>query len=214
MTHYLYTRFSPNNQAYQQHLTMMLADLPEATHVEDKVRGFVPPLERPAFSQLFEQLQSGDTVVIWWLTAFGKDFSQVNQTVKQLLDKGVHLQLMCEPLRFSPDSPQTDTLLSLLIGYEKVQTMHRLFAAEQGRKALKGNPDAWQQKFRGRPADRAKHKQIATLLLEGYTLQKVAEQCDVSLSTVKRVKAKLKQIDDEGGLRRRGRCHQRGGDES
>ena len=65
-------------------------------------------------------------------------------------------------------------------------------------------PQMWKQKFRGRPADKAKHQHLATLLLEGNTLQSVAEQCDVSLSTVKRVKAKLNQFDEEGSLRRRG----------
>ncbi|ROV57963.1 recombinase family protein [Vibrio ponticus] len=214
MTQYLYTRFSPKNQAYQEHVAALSAFAPDAKHIEDQVRGFVPPQERPAFKQMFDALQDGDTVVVWWLTAFGKDFSQVNATVRLLLNKGVTLQLMCEPICFEPNSQQSETLLSLLFGYEKVQTMHRLFAAEQGRQAIKNDPQLWQQKFRGRPADRAKHKQIATLLLEGHTLQSVAEQCDVSLSTVKRVKAKLKQIDDEGGLRRRGHIHQRGGDES
>ena len=214
MTHYLYTRFSPRNRAYQEHVDSMLTQVPDAKHVEDRVRGFIPPMERAEFYQMYQTLQAGDTVIVWWLTAFGKDFSQVNSTVNQLLDKGVTLQLMCEPLCFTPHSEQSQTLLNLLTGYEKVQTMHRLFAAEQGRRAMKDDPSLWQQKFRGRPANQAKHQQIATLLLEGNTLQSVAEQCDVSLSTVKRIKAKLTNLDDEGGLRRRGHMHQRGGDES
>ncbi|PSU29047.1 hypothetical protein C9I99_25295 [Photobacterium lutimaris] len=68
---------------------------------------------------------------------------------------------------------------------------------------MKQDPERWQQKFRGRPADREKHQQIAALLLEGDKLQQVADRYEVSLSTVKRVKGKLSQFDDEGTLRTR-----------
>ncbi|MFZ8769839.1 recombinase family protein [Vibrio harveyi] len=204
MATFLYTRHSPKNRAYPEQLNALKAFVPEAIHLEDKVRGCTPPAERQAFQQLLTTVQTGDTVVLWWLTAFGRDFSQALSTIQTLLNKGVTLKTVCEPLTFEPSSVQTQTLISLLSGYGQVQTQHRLFAAEQGRKALKDNPQMWKQKFRGRPADKAKHQHIATLLLEGNTLQSVAEQCDVSLSTVKRVKAKLNQFDEEGSLRRRG----------
>ncbi|EKO3842482.1 recombinase family protein [Vibrio harveyi] len=204
MATFLYTRHSPKNRAYPEQLNALKAFDPEAIHLEDKVRGCTPPAKRHAFQQLINTVQSGDTVVLWWLTAFGRDFNQALNTIQALLDQGVTLKTVCEPLTFEPGSVQTQTLISLLSGYGQVQTQHRLFAAEQGRKALKDNPQMWKQKFRGRPADKAKHQHIATLLLEGNTLQSVAEQCDVSLSTVKRVKAKLNQFDEEGSLRRRG----------
>ncbi|RTR29702.1 recombinase family protein [Shewanella atlantica] len=212
MATYLYTRFSPKNKAYPEQLAAMTSLAPGAEHFQDKVRGDVPPMERTAFSQLFKSLGSGDTVLIWWLTEFGHDFSQTLQVITDLLEKGVILQTLCEPLVFEPDSPHRHALLALLSGYGKVQTQRRLFAAEQGRKALKDKPEQWKQKFCGRPADKEKHQQIATLLLEGQTLQSVAEQCDVSLSTVKRVKAKLNTFDDEGSLRRRAKTHSPSGD--
>ncbi|SDJ46667.1 Site-specific DNA recombinase [Ferrimonas sediminum] len=214
MTHYLYTRYSPKNRAYQEQLATMTAAFPGAAHVEDSIHGQVPPFERPQFTRLFDTLESGDTLVIWWLTAFGRDFNQVLATVNRLLDKGVALQLICEPLRLEPRNEQTNTLLLLLSGYDKVQTQHRLYAAEQGRNALKDQPELWKKKFRGRPADKAKHQHIASLLLDGHTLQSVAEQCDVSLSTVKRVKARLSEVDDEGSLRRRGDMAAADGDAS
>ncbi len=204
MTTYLYTRYSPKNRAYQEHLEALKTLAPTAQHFEDQLRACVPPEEREAFQKLLHIVCSGDTVIIWWLTVFGRDFSQAFNTITALLDKGITLKTVCEPLTFEPDSEQTQTLLALLSGYGKVQTQHRLFAAEQGRKAIKEQPNMWQKKFRGRPANKTKHQQIATLLLEGHTLKSVAEQCDVSLSTVKRVKTKLNEYDDEGSLRRRG----------
>ncbi|PFG58581.1 DNA invertase Pin-like site-specific DNA recombinase [Vibrio sp. ES.051] len=203
MTTYLYTRYSPHNRAYQEHLAALQAFVPDAQHFEDQVRGCIPPSEREAFQRLMNTVETGDTIVMWWLTVFSRDFSQARKTIKSLLDKGVTLTTVCEPLTFEPNSIQTQTLLTLLSGYGQIQTQHRLFAAEQGRKALKQQPEVWKKKFRGRPANKTKHQHIATMLLEGYTLQSVAQQCDVSLSTVKRVKAKLHDVDDEGCLRTR-----------
>jgi DNA invertase Pin-like site-specific DNA recombinase len=206
MATYIYSRYSPRNLAYSENLKILKELDPEAKHFEDQLRGCVPPAERLAFQQLVNIIQPGDTVIVWWLTAFGRDFNQSLNTINQLLDKKVTLKTVCEPMRFEPDSSETQTLLTLLAGYGKVQTQHRLFAAEQGRQAIKDQPEVWKQKFRGRPADKAKHQQIAILLLEGNTLQYVAEQCEVSLSTVKRIKAKLNDFDDEGGLRTRGKA--------
>lgn len=214
MTTYLYSRYSPRNRAYSENLSILKAAAPEAQHFEDKARGCIPPTEREAFQKLLDTVESGDTVIIWWLTTFGRDFSQSLNTIELLLNKNVNLQTVCEPLRFEPNSLETKTMIALLSGYGKVQTQHRLFAAEQGRRAIKGEPERWKKKFRGRPADKAKHQQIATLLLEGNTLQNVAEQCDVSLSTVKRVKAKLNEFDDEGGMRTRGRAGLSNGESS
>ncbi|AXY03521.1 recombinase family protein [Vibrio alfacsensis] len=204
MTTYLYTRHSPKNRAYQEQLNALQVIDPDAQHFEDQLHGCVAPEEQEAFQKLLNIVKTGDTIILWWLTAFGRDFSQALNTITTLLDKGVTLKTVCEPLTFEPDSEQTQTLLALLSGYGKVQTQHRLFAAEQGRKAIKEQPNMWQEKFRGRPANKTKHQRIATLLLEGHTLKSVAEQCDVSLSTVKRVKTKLNEYDDEGSLRRRG----------
>ncbi len=206
MTTYLYSRYSPRNRAYSENLAILQAAAPGSKHFEDKVRGCVPPEERNAFQQLFTALQAGDTVVIWWLSTFGRDFSQALNTIRLLLDKQVTLQTVCEPMSFEPGSAETHTMLTLLTGYGKVQTQHRLYAAEQGRRAIKDQPDVWKQKFRGRPANKDKHQKIAALLLEGNTLRSVAEQCEVSLSTVKRIKTKLNDFDDEGGLRTRGKA--------
>ncbi|EGU46103.1 putative recombinase [Vibrio ichthyoenteri ATCC 700023] len=204
MASYIYTRFSPKNRAYQDQLEQLTLFAPNAVHIEDRVHGFVAPLERAEFSALATRLNSGDTLIIWWLTVFGRDFSQASSTVTQLLEQGVTIKLLCEPLCFEPNSEQSRTLLSLLSGYDKVQTQHRLFAAEQGRQAIKDKPELWQQKFRGRPADKEKHKCIAMQLLQGHSIRRVAAICGVSESTVKRVKAKLHQFDAEGSLTSRG----------
>ncbi|MBY5945560.1 recombinase family protein [Photobacterium rosenbergii] len=206
MAKYIYSRFSPRNTDYQQQIDALNHSEPSAEQVQDRVRGDVDPMARQGFHQLYDKLKEGDVVWVWWLTAFSHDFNMVQATVASLLDKGVTLKTLSEPLTFVPDSESSLVLLSLLSGYGNVQTRKRLLAAEHSRKAMKENPELWQQKFRGRPADREKHRQIATMLLEGHKLQHVADSCGVSISTVKRVKSKISQFDDEGALRTRHTC--------
>ena len=206
MAKYIYSRLSPKNTEYQQQISALLAAEPDANQVQDRVRGDVEPMAREGFCQLYNKLKDGDVVWVWWLTAFSHDFNMVQTTVASLLDKGVTLKTLSEPLSFVPDSESSHVLLSLLSGYGNVQTRKRLMAAERSRKAIKDNPELWQQKFRGRPADRDKHRDIAAMLLEGHKLQHVAESCNVSISTVKRVKSKISQFDDEGALRTRHTC--------
>ncbi|KOY42716.1 recombinase, partial [Vibrio parahaemolyticus] len=67
MATYLYTRYSPKNRAYQEHLSVLKAFVPDAQHFEDKVRGCMPPAEREAFQQLLNIVKAGDTIVLWWL---------------------------------------------------------------------------------------------------------------------------------------------------
>ena len=203
MAKYIYSRFSPKNTDHQQQVDALLATEPDANQVQDRVRGDVDPMAREGFRQLFDKLADGDVVWVWWLTAFGHDFTVAQATVSALLEKGVTLKTLSEPLTFVPDSESSRVLLSLLSGYGNVQTRKRLLAAEHSRKAMKQHPELWQQKFRGRPVDREKHREIAAMLLEGHKLQHVADTCDVSISTVKRVKSKLSQFDDEGALRTR-----------
>ena len=206
MALYIYSRLSPRNTDYQQQIDALFSAEPNAEQMQDRVRGDIEPMAREGFRHLFDKLTEGDVVWVWWLTAFSHDFNMVQATVSALLEKGVTLNTLSEPLTFVPGSESSRVLLSLLSGYGNVQTRKRLLAAEHSRKAIKENPELWQQKFRGRPADRGKHQEIATMLLEGHKLQYVADTCDVSISTVKRVKSKLSQFDDEGALRTRHTC--------
>ncbi|WP_082712280.1 recombinase family protein [Vibrio tritonius] len=211
MTTYLYTKFSPKNEHFATQLDELTQQHPQATLFKDVVKGRVPPLERPEFSALLAQLVDQDTLVVYWLTAFSKNMQQCHDIMQTLLAKNITVQTIKPALTITPDSEASQIVLHMLEGFAGAETRHRLRAAHQGREALRGDKAAWNEKFRGRPANREKHQLIAASLLEGKTLEEVAQECDCSLSTVKRVKAKIAEHDEFGGLRHRGRGHHRGG---
>ncbi|EKO3952731.1 recombinase family protein [Vibrio fluvialis] len=204
MTIYTYSRFSPRNPDFQQDMEALIAAFPDATHIEDSARGRMPAMERPDFVALVDTLQSGDTLAVNWLSSISKDFQQCQHVLQLLMEKNVTLKTTKPAMTVTPGSETAAAIALVLEGYGQADTRHRLHAAEMGRRALREDGRAWKEKFRGRPANKEKHMKIAGLLLEGKTLEEVAQICDCSLSTVKRVKSRVSEHDDEGALRRRG----------
>ncbi len=178
--------------------------------METKIRGNIPLLERPRFSELNTKLQQGDELTVWWIDELGKEFATCVSNIKHLINRGITIKTLVQSLEFRLDDSITDSLIKMLQGYADSEHHRRIFAAEMGRRALREDHENWKAKFRGRKRDEGKHREIAQALFEGKTLQNVAEETGASLSTVKRVKAKIKDQDELGHLRERGHGRKHG----
>jgi DNA invertase Pin-like site-specific DNA recombinase len=202
---YGYIRVSPKIKEIDQRIKALNEFSTEIkVFVETNVRGRVPLGERPQFQILKQQLNRGDELVVWWLSDFGREFEECHHQISALLAEGVTVKTLNQSLTFCAENETSEALLRMLQGYAEHGHQRRLMAAHLGRKALLNNPDEWQRKFRGRRGDSEKHAQIAQLLFEGKTLQSIAEETETSMSTVKRVKARLRDSDDLGELSTRG----------
>lgn len=167
----------------QQHVTLF---------IEQGVRGNVSLHHRPAYRQLLEQISPGDTLYVWWFNEFYSQVGHGYAPLKHLLERGVRIVSICYPFELMPNDAKSDAILDFIQGQHVAQQHSRLQCAEASRQQLKNHPEQWQAKYKGRPANKEKHQLILQLLEQGLTLQNVAEQAKVSLSTVKRVKAKGK----------------------
>ncbi|MCE0496185.1 recombinase family protein [Vibrio salinus] len=173
-------------------------------HLEKRVRGFVPLCERPVYQQLEQKLKKDDELILWWIDELGRDFEVCLSNLLPLLRRGIIIRTVNQHLELRQDDMVTDAVIKMMQGYAESGRHRRIFAAEMGRKAIKDDPEQWKRKFRGRRCNKAKHRLIAQKLFEGKTLQQVADETDTSLSTVKRVKSKLKAHDELGHLRGKG----------
>lgn len=199
---YGYIRFSPKNPYIEEEIEAIKARLPEVHFFKEvKIRGFVPAAERPQLQEMLGLLREGDSVIVWWLDSLGAHFGDVRQNVEVILNRGVKIITINQNLTLEKDDPDTLAQLSLLAGIAKAEKKRRLGFAEASRKALKENPEEWAKRFKGRRANKALHHQIATLLLEGKTLQATADETGASLSTVKRVKSKIKHKAEMSEMR-------------
>lgn len=207
--HLGYIRLSPKIEDIDQRLdAFRQASSSVELFIERGIRGNVPLGERPQYCAMRSHLQSGDHLFIWWIDELGCEFDTCLMHLKSLLVAGVTVRTLSRSLTFKQNDPVTDALLTLIEGYAHSHHHRRMVAAEMGRRALKETPEIWKSKFRGRKRDDEKHQQVAKALFEGKTLQAVADETGVSISTVKRIKAKIKQNDELGQLRCR--AHRQG----
>ncbi|MGB2079547.1 MAG: recombinase family protein [Vibrio sp.] len=191
---YVYVRVSPKDHELAANKQDIFTQYPHAELIEETgVRGYVPLQERPAFLTLQQKLQPGDTIVVWWIDSLGHDFLACYRAISTLLTQGIIVKTLSQNLTFQTDDTVTDALLSMLQGFASSHTQKRLNAAHLARQQLKDDLNAWKSRFKGRPANTKMHQNIAELLLAGHTLQATADKLGVSVSTVKRVKAKLNQ---------------------
>lgn len=196
---YAYIRRSPKNKDLERQIEAISHSYPDVNWLEDtQIRGYVPFTQRPAFEEYKDKFKPGDVVVVWWIDALGHHFEACHQAILSLLALDVEVKTISQNLSFKKDDFTTNALLAMLQGFAQSETQKRLSAAELARHKLREHPDKWQKKYRGRPKNKALHQQILSLLLSGETLHSTAQQTQASLSTVKRVKAKITHMKEIG----------------
>ncbi len=199
-----YVRCSPMNSAQEQQIEDIRERSPSIElRCERGVRGYVQMRDRPIWSELLSELSSGDTLVVWWIECLGGNDEDLLDTLKAVLARGVIVETIHYDLVLQKECPISQGQIALLGGMASYSTMRKRGFAEAGRQALRAQPEQWKEKYRGRRADKTRHHEIASLLLAGYTLKATSIETGASVSTVKRIKAKLVEQGQQGEMRLR-----------
>lgn len=62
--------------------------------VEEKVSGSVPTSQRVGFQKLMDRMEEGDTLIVTKLDRIGRDSIDVQQTVKNCVERGIRLVVL------------------------------------------------------------------------------------------------------------------------
>lgn len=167
---------------------------------EEKISGAKKNNERPIFVEALEYAKANkiDMFLVSELSRLGRNAFEVLETVKMLVDEGINLYMQKEqftlldeegkPSMFAPVMIAT---LSTCAQLERENIKFRLNSGRQlyiekggklGRK--KGSKKTTEQK-------QEEYKQVLKELKRGISIRKVAKLCDVSVSTVQRLKAEF-----------------------
>ena len=167
---------------------------------EEKISGAKKNSERPVFVEAinFCKTNKVDILLVSELSRLGRNAFEVLETVKQLVDEGINLYMQKEqftlldeegkPSMFAPIMIAT---LSTCAQLERENIKFRLNSGRQlyiekggklGRK--EGSKRTTEQK-------QEEYKQVLRELKRGTSIRKVAKLCDVSVSTVQRLKAEF-----------------------
>lgn len=86
------TRGQVDGNSLDNQREQILRDYPTATIVEEQVSG--AKAIRPKFDELLQRLESGDMLVVTKLDRFARSLSQGNDTVNELLKRGVRVNIL------------------------------------------------------------------------------------------------------------------------
>ncbi len=141
-------------------------------------------MERPQFTNLLEQLQQGDTLVVCKLDRFARTAIEGVQTVRELFERGIRVHIL--NMGLIENTLTGNLILTVMLAFAEYERGMIVERTQTGKAIAKQNPN-----FKdGRPKKYSKPQiDLALSLLEqGNTYKQVGSMTGISKSTLIRAK--------------------------
>lgn len=194
MATYLYTRKSTEHSQENSHETQRAECEAYAQGqgliidaiFEDTSSGGVAPYERPAFSELLDQLGAGDVIITWKRDRLGRTVIENAVTEKIIRKMGADLISLDAVTGDTPEAIMMRTLLDAFAEYEKALISKRTRATLRAKKArgeVTGNtPLGFKANEKGMVVsdltEQAKLEHIIQARAQGLTYRALQELCE------------------------------------
>lgn len=167
---------------------------------EEKVSGAKKNNERHIFVEALDYCKTNkiDIFLVSELSRLGRNAFEVLETVKMLVDEGINLYMQkeqftlldeeCKPSMFAPIMIAT---LSTCAQLERENIKYRLNSGRQLYINNGGKLGRKEGSIKSKEEKSEEYKQVIKLLKQGISIRKTAKLCDVSVSTVQRLKAEF-----------------------
>lgn len=149
-------------------------------------------IDRPAFSELLEVLEAGDTLIVTKLDRFARSVSQASDTITKLLNKGVTINVLNLGV-LSTDSV-SQLLMNVLLSFAQFERDMIVERTTEGKAIARENNPNFKE---GRP-NKFTDFQIenALELLKTHSYKEVTELTGISKPTLIRAKKKREGITE------------------
>ncbi|MEJ7542842.1 recombinase family protein [Staphylococcus intermedius] len=150
--------------------------------------------KRPGLDKVIEFARSGDTIVVWRLDRLGRNMEDLITLVNELNERGVSFHSLEENITMDKSSSTGQLLFHLFAAFaefERNLILERSLAgriAARARGRLGGRPEKLNSKDL---------KLLKTLYDNGTPIKTIAEQWQVSRTTIYRYLNKLEDKEDE-----------------
>lgn len=164
---------------------------------EEKVSGAKANSERPILTEALSycKTENVDMLLVSELSRLGRNAFEVLETVKTLVDNKINLYMEKEKFTLLNENKEPSlfapVMLATLSTCAQLERENIKFRLNSGRKQYIENGGQLGRKVGSRKTvDKKKeeYKEVIRLLKEEYPIRKVAKLCDVSTSTVQRIK--------------------------
>ncbi|ELW0057993.1 recombinase family protein [Staphylococcus pseudintermedius] len=150
--------------------------------------------KRPGLDKAIEFARSGDTIVVWRLDRLGRNMEDLITLVNELNERGVSFHSLEENITMDKSSSTGQLLFHLFAAFAEFERNLILERSSAGRIAARARG-----RYGGRP-EKLNQKDLnllKTLYDNGTPIKTIAEQWQVSRTTIYRYLNKLKEKEDE-----------------
>ncbi|HAR4343040.1 TPA: recombinase family protein [Staphylococcus aureus] len=150
--------------------------------------------KRPGLDKAIEFARSGDTIVVWKLDRLGRNMEDLITLVNELNERGVSFHSLEENITMDKSSSTGQLLFHLFAAFAEFERNLILERSSAGRIAARARG-----RYGGRP-EKLNQKDLnllKTLYDNGTPIKTIAEQWQVSRTTIYRYLNKLEEKEDE-----------------
>lgn len=167
---------------------------------EEKISGAKKNAERPVFVEAVNLCKTNkiDILLVSELSRLGRNAFEVLETVKLLVDEGINLYMQKEQFTLLDNegkpsifAPVMIATLSTCAQLERENIKFRLNSGRQLYIEKGGKLGRKEGSIKSKEQKAEEYKQVIKELKRGTSVRKTAKLCDVSISTVQRIKAEF-----------------------
>ncbi|HDF0811802.1 TPA: recombinase family protein [Staphylococcus aureus] len=150
--------------------------------------------KRPGLDRAIEFARSGDTIVVWRLDRLGRNMADLITLVNELNNRGVSFHSLEENITMDKSSSTGQLLFHLFAAFAEFERNLILERSSAGRIAARARG-----RYGGRPEKLSNQdlNLLKTLYDNGTPIKTIAEQWQVSRTTIYRYLNKLEEKEDE-----------------
>ena len=151
--------------------------------------------DRKGGSKLLDKLRKGDTLVVRWVDRLGRNYEDVTETIRLLMQRGVIIKTIINGMTFdgATRDPIQKAVRDALIGFMAATAQAQAEATKEAQKAgikmARESADA-ATKYRGRKPtfDAEQLQRVHELLSMDWSPSAIAAEVDIPRGTVYRIK--------------------------
>jgi putative DNA-invertase from lambdoid prophage Rac len=198
MTTILYARVSTLDQdiAQQRRQAEAAGFVIDEMIADEGVSGISTQLtDRPQGRRLFDMLRAGDTLVVRWVDRLGRNYSDVCDTIREFMRRGVVVKTVINGLVFdgATKDPMQQAVRDALIGFMAALSQAQAEATKEAQRAgiEHAKATAADTKYRGRKPSYTRRQLDSVLAMLGQetSTSSIAKAVGLSRQTVLRIKA-------------------------
>lgn len=146
--------------------------------------------DRPQGKRLFDILRAGDTLIVRWVDRLGRNYSDVTETIRELMKRGIVVKTVINRMVFdgSTTDPTQMAVRDSLIAFMAATAQAQAEATKEAQKAgIAHAKDLGVFKGRKPSYNRKQLESTIAMLNEGYGVQTIAQKSGLSRAAIYRV---------------------------